>query len=132
MKHLLVNAIVTPDGTMLESTHRHDYQEHKDANGETYILDGGINYIRRSLNQIPAKDASVYSDDPHEIIREAFRWGTRGPGRLEPLKWKILATLEDDHIEAILATQLQLPEYIRKVFKNEQVYRKNEHEKDNQ
>jgi hypothetical protein len=124
MRHLLISAIITPDGTRLESEHRHDYKEHEDANGETYMLDGGISYIRRSVNKEPAKDASVYSDDPHEIIREVFRWGTRGPGGLEPLKWKILSTLEDDHIEAILATQLQLPEYIRKVFKDEQQFRK--------
>jgi len=126
MKHLLVSAIITPDGTRLESTHRHDYQEHEDANGETYMLDGGTSYIRRSLNQIPAKDASVYSDAPHETIREVFRWGTRGPDGLSPLQWKILSALEDDHIEAILETQRQLASHIIKVFKDEQEFRKNE------
>jgi hypothetical protein len=126
MKHLLVNAVVTPDGTRLQSMHRHDYQEHVDANGETYVTDGGMSYLRRSVNKVPAKDASVYSDDPHETIREAFRWGTRGRGGLNPIEWKILSTLEDDHIEAILETQRQLAAHIIKVFKDEQQFRKNE------
>lgn len=33
---LLANRIITPDGTMLQSKHRHDYVTHIDANGKEY------------------------------------------------------------------------------------------------
>ena len=38
----------TPDGTILESKHRHDYVTHLDANGKEYMLDGGLAYVRSS------------------------------------------------------------------------------------
>lgn len=126
---LLVNAIVTPDGTRLESVHRHDYRTHLDANGETYMVDGGLSYIRRSINKEKAREISVYSSEPHEVIREEFTWGTYGKGGKGPLQRKILSTLDDDHIEAILATQTHIGPNTRKVFEDEQEFRKAEHEK---
>ena len=131
MKQLLVNAIITPDGTRLESTHRHDYKSYQDQNGETYSIDGGLEYVRRSVNKQPALDDFVYTDDPHEKIREMFKWGTYGKGGNEPLQRKKLADLTDEHIEAIIETQHQLRDEIRKVFYDEITYRKTIHEKNN-
>ena len=70
MKKLVLNRIRTPDQTVLTSRHRHDYQYHKDKNGEIYMNDGGVEYIRRSINIEPYEDLSLYSDDPFEILRE--------------------------------------------------------------
>jgi hypothetical protein len=123
MKTLLVNAIITPDGTILESLHRHDYQTHIDANGEEYMIDGGLDYVRRSINKEPAIDAFVFTDDKHEVIREAFKWGTYGKNGDQPLVRKTLASLDTEHIEAILRTQLHLKDHIRKVFEGELEYR---------
>ena len=38
---ILSNKMRTPDGTILESKHRHDYVTHTDANGKEYMLDSG-------------------------------------------------------------------------------------------
>ena len=88
------------------------------------MVDGGLSYIRRSINKEKARDVSVYSGDPHEVIREEFTWGTYGKGGKGPLQRKILSTLDDDHIEAILATQTHIGPYIRKVLEDEQEFRK--------
>jgi hypothetical protein len=121
---ILANRIQTPDGTILQSFHRHDYKTHFDLVAqEEYMVDGGISYIRRSQNMIPAKDLTVYDNDPHEVIREAFCWGTRGKGGKQPLVFKPLALLDTDHIQAILDTQHHIGPGMRLVFKDELFYR---------
>ena len=35
---IIYNAIRTPDGTVIESKHRWDYQAHTDANGQVYAV----------------------------------------------------------------------------------------------
>lgn len=47
-QRILSNRMRTPDGTILESKHRHDYVTHLDANGNEYMLDGGLSYVRSS------------------------------------------------------------------------------------
>jgi hypothetical protein len=124
MRILLVSAIITPDGTRLESLHRHDYQTYTDANGEEYMIDGGTDYIKRSVNKERAADDFVYNNDPHEVIREVFKWGTYGKNGDQSLKMKPLKSLDKEHIEAILKTQKHLKEHIKKVFVDELGYRK--------
>jgi hypothetical protein len=121
---IVSNRIRTPDGTILESMHRHDYVTYTDANGLEYMVDGGLDYLRRNVHEnAPAIDLSVYSDDPHELIREVFKWGTRGKDGNQLLKYVPLKDLTKDHIEAILETQTHIQEYIRKIFLNELSFR---------
>lgn len=76
-KELLVSRIQTPDGTILTSKHVHDYVCHDDViSKEHYILDGGSEYQRTSLNVVKAKDISIYTDSPFEEIREHLCRGT--------------------------------------------------------
>ena len=124
-RNLIYSAWRTPDGTILHSRHRHDYQEHFDAvSKEWYILDGGNDYIRCSVNQVPAEDLTLYSDDPHDKIREVFIWKSYGKNFSQPEGvYTLLKDLTDDHIIAICETQTHLPEYILEMFENEIQFR---------
>ena len=102
MRKLIKNSIRTPDGTVLTSRHVHEYKCYKDKNGEIYMNDGGTSYIRRSINEVPYEDLSVYSDDPFEIVRNSVVWGTYGKNGNEPLKYKTISELSSSHINNIL------------------------------
>jgi len=124
MNTLLLNRIKTPDGTILTSRTRHDYVTHKDANGLEYMVDGGIDYQRCNLNKdAPHEDLSIYSDDAHEKIRAGFEWGGRGINGDQPLTYKPLMAMSDDHIKAILKTQNHISMIVREIFANELRYR---------
>ena len=99
--NIILNAIETPDGTVLISRNRHDYQSHTDANGKTYMVDGGFDYLRRSAHT-DAKELSLYDDQPHSVQRETLVWGTYGLNGDQPLQYKTIASMETDHIEAVL------------------------------
>jgi hypothetical protein len=62
MDKILRNRMRTPDGTILESKHRHDYVTHLDANGNEYMLDGGLSYVRSSANG-DEEMLTVFDDD---------------------------------------------------------------------
>ena len=49
-ERIVSNRIRTPDGTILESMHRHDYVTYTDANGKEYMVDGGLDYLRRNVH----------------------------------------------------------------------------------
>lgn len=127
MREIILQRIRTPDGTILTSHHRHDYQTHVDKiTGEEYMIDGGRTYSRRSRNKVSAEDMTVYRDDPFELVRTAFYWGTRGKDGKQPLVRLPLCTLSDSHIQNIIDTQ-RYP-YIStenlELFKKELEYRK--------
>ena len=117
---IVSNRIRTPDGTILESMHRHDYVTYVDANGKEYMVDGGLDYLRRNVHDdAPYEELSVYTDDLHIEIRNVFRWGTRGKDGRQPLTYVPLKDLTTEHIEAILDTQTHIQEHIRKIFLDE-------------
>ena len=127
MKQLIYNAIRTPDGTVLESRHVHDFVTHIDANGEYYQNDGGNEYFHRSVNIVPAEDLSLYDDAPHEVIREYLSRGGRGVNGDEPLKYVLLKDINDGWLDAIIVyEETHRPNNIYlNHFKNEIKYRKN-------
>ena len=121
---LLANRWIADDGTILQSFHRHDCKFHTcQRTNQECMVDGGLDYIRVKG---PMESLCVYSDDSHEKIREAFCWGTRGKDGKQPLEYVPLFSLTTEHIEAIIETQTQIPDYIKDVFLQELEYRKDE------
>ena len=112
-KQLIANRIQTPDGTILWSRFTHDYVGYTDDNGEHYFVDGGNSYCRTSVNEnIPAKNISIYDDEPWEIQRKYRLWGSCG-------MWIPVACLSNEHIENIIKDG-----YNNKGVKMEYEYRK--------
>jgi hypothetical protein len=120
------NKIQTPDGTLLESTHIHDYKTHEDeVSGEVYMTDGLGPYVRRTVNIVPYVDLSVTTESSHEEIREVFTWGTYGKDGKQPRTEVKLKDMSTEHIEAILLTQKHIfNTYAEDLFINELEYRK--------
>ena len=122
MRKLVLNRIRTPDGTILTSRNVHDYKCYKDKNGDTYTNDGGVEYLRRSVNVIHWEELSLYSDDPFEILRENIIWGTYGKNGDEELHYKPISNMSNNHIKALLS-QYKLADYLKELFEKEISYR---------
>lgn len=121
--NIIRNSIQTPDGTILLSRHRHDYVQHEDANGETYMIDGGIDYLRRSVNYERAIELSIFLEDGHEAVRAALEWGTYAMSADKTLSWIKLKNMASQHIEACLLSEKRMNPAYRKAFEEELEYR---------
>ena len=120
---ILSNRMRTPDGTILESKHRHDYVTHLDANGNEYMLDGGLDYVRGSANG-DEEFLTVYgADDPHEDIRGVVKWGTYGKNGDETLVHVTIADMSTQHLQACLDTVKTMRPALRYVMQKELEYR---------
>ena len=120
---MIRNAMRTPDGTILRSRHRHDYVTHTDANGNEYMLDGGLDYIRRSANGDEV-DMVVTTEDSFEAVRQACDWGTYGINGDQPLLYIKLCDMETAHIEAVLQNVSRINPSIKTSMEHELEYRK--------
>lgn len=125
MSAIYASRIQTPDGTILQSFHRHDYKTYIDANQEIYMIDGGTDYFRSFVNQEPAKNISVYTDDPHELKRTIPVWGTYGKNGDEPYRVISVAEMTDQHMTALLDLGYVKPEICACILE-EIEYRKSE------
>ena len=129
-KHLIASRIQTPDGTILWSRSVHDYVAYEDSKtGEIYVLDGGSDYQRTSINVVPAKDISVYSTAKWGTLRNFIIRNTilldadlRPTGERGYVR---LSSMSDAHLES-LKTYLNAHEGDFKLYKyiiKEQKYR---------
>jgi len=130
---ILRNAIRTPDCTVLESKHRHDYRTYRDeVSDELYMVDGGLDYLKRSVNSVAADDWSVTSKDDFEVVREVFTWGSYGKDGKQPRTEVRLDDMTTEHIQAILDTQRHIRgTVVQQLFKQELLYRSFQQAKDN-
>ena len=123
MKKLIKNSIRCPDGMVLTSRHRHDFKSHLDKNKELYVNDGGIDYIKRSVNKTPYEDLSLYSTDSFEKLRKGIEWGTFGKDGDKELQYKPISNMSTEHVKAILS-KIKLADYMKELFEKELEHRK--------
>ena len=123
MRKLIKNSIRTPDGEILTSRHRHDFKSHKDKNGEIYMNDGGIDYIKRSVNIKPYEDLSLYTTDSFEKLRGGLEWATYGKNGDEELHYKSISSMSTNHINAVLLN-CRVSDYMKETFEKELEFRK--------
>lgn len=100
-KRLVANRWKTPDGTVLESVYTHDFvQYHDKVADDDYFIDGGIDYVRHSVNDIPMQDCCVWSTDPITVVREYFKRGTfdKDGNRI----YVLIKNLSDAHLQNII------------------------------
>jgi len=120
MNTLVYNAIRTPDGTVLESRHRHDYNVYQDKNGKEYMVDGGLDYIRRNTHDdAPYEELSIYLEDGHDKVREVMKWGTYGKDGNEKLTYILLKDMNSAHIGACLENVPRMHPAYKKSFEEE-------------
>ena len=115
---LVKNCLETPDGTVLYSRSRHDYKTHLDANGKTYMIDGGLDYVRCSANGDEIHRC-VWDDEPFDKVRKAVEWGTYGINGDQPLKWVKLCDMETAHINAVLKNVPSIGDSYARAFRLE-------------
>ena len=124
---LLYNAIKCPDGTLLVSRHQHDFQMHVQEDGREYFVDGGLTYQRIGYSDNEYTNLCVYSDDPHEKIREHFEWTRNFDKDMNKLPQPEIIKLKDitdEHLIALVEwTKDGYSKEIHKVFVDEVEYR---------
>ena len=132
-EQILRNAVRTPDSTVLESKRRHDYVVYTDTvTAEQYMVDGGLDYLKRSVNSVLAAELYVTTKDDFELVRQVFTWGSYGKDGKQPRTEVKLQDMTSEHIQAVLDTQ----QYIRgtvveQLFKQELLYRSFQQGQDN-
>lgn len=124
---LLHNSIMCPDGTLLVSRHQHDFQMHKQEDGREYFVDGGLLYQRIGYSDKEYVDLSVYSDEPHEKIREYFEWARnfdKAMNKLPQPETIKLKDITDDYLMKLVEwANAGYHKEIHKVFVDEIEYR---------
>lgn len=120
---ILYNAIRTPDGTILESTHVHDFRTHVDkTNGKEYMVDGGNFYLKRNAHN-DYEELSLNTLDDIEKIRGLISWASYGVDGNEPRKVSLIKELSDEHLDALIDGKWSEC-FLLPVFIKEKEYRK--------
>lgn len=118
----LQNALECPDGTILVSTHRHDFCSHEQEDGRVYAVDGGAEYKRTLFADKNFKDLSIYLDTPLDERIERALWGTYGKEKKREIKWIYIKNMAQAHIKNCLDDGY-LSEWVEEVMK--EVYNRN-------
>lgn len=124
-KQIILNRVQCKNcGEVLTSYHRHDYKTCGCEN-ET-MIDGGNDYQRyggKDLNLVDT-NSTIYLSEDHELNRSAAHWGNRGKDGLQPLSYKSVADMSNQHINNILLDmEGRIAPWIEDIMKTERMYR---------
>jgi len=149
-KRIILNRIMTPDGTIIKSMHHHDYVTHVDKNGLQYMVDGGHSYLRRNVHEtkltplmkvkkfllgligktlkdpLAYTELTIYEDAPFEVIREHFHRGGRGKDGCQPLTWVPMSEMNNSWLKACITYNEDIhmgDSFANKMYKAELEYR---------
>ena len=107
-KQILVNMIKCPDSTILESRSTHDYQTHTQEDGQEFMVDGGLEYLRRSGEGYEELSMTMEAVDDYEdycTLRERFTWGNnynKDMNRLPETIYVKLKDITEGHLDALI------------------------------
>jgi hypothetical protein len=102
-KQIILNRIQCREcGEVLTSYNRHDYKTCGCENAT--MVDGGTDYQRYGGKDLALVDTSstIYLSDDHEMNRSAAHWGNRGKDGRDPLSYKSVSQMSNDHLENII------------------------------
>ena len=111
-------------GEVLTSYNRHDYKTCGCEN-ET-MVDGGTDYQRYGGKDLSLVDSSstIYLSDDHMMNRSAAHWGNRGKDGRDPLSYKSIADMSNDHIINILLDMGgRIAPWIERIMDDEMLHR---------
>lgn len=100
-----INYIENKDGTKLFSFYRHDYREYTDKEGNFMFIDGGVDYIRYSVDEENSWLTEAEISDVIQDIREQYKWGVnydKDMNKLPETKYVLLKDLDTEHILNII------------------------------
>jgi hypothetical protein len=121
--NIVYNAIQTPDGTILQSKHRHDYVSYTDKNGQYYAVDGGLEYVKRSWDKPDYTELNkTFKECTLDECTKYLNWGQNYDADMNKLPetiFKPICELNTGHIEAILEGGYCKNEMYLKVFEYE-------------
>lgn len=107
-KQLIHNSVTCLQcGEVLVSKHVHDYQVCSCP--QATMVDGGDSYGRyggKDLNLVQTN--YLYSDAPHEQIREKISRGSRGKSGRGELKYILLKDIDDEYLDALIEYEQKL------------------------
>ena len=111
-------------GEVLTSYNRHDYKTCGCEN-ET-MVDGGTDYQRYGGKDLSLVDSSstIYLSDDHMMNRSAAHWGNRGKDGRDPLSYKSIADMSNDHIFNILLDMRgRIAPWMERIMDDEMLHR---------
>ena len=126
MRKLVINSVTCLQcGETLISRYRHDYNT-CNCDNET-MVDGGLGYGRYGGKDLSLVQTNyLYTDSPHEKVREHVERGTRGKNGDEELRHVKLKNIDDDWLKAIIEYEedLRPNNPFIEIYKNEVEWRK--------